>query len=143
LGAESRVGAQTGELSTFAGSGVSPLSALLALSNSAQNGFVGGDSAMATEQGFRALVAYQGFVNTGGAYNIYVQATDGVAGLTRAPAASENAGSSDGEGLPATGDSSDILAGTAAILVLCACGVLGYARKQQRQKINSIGSLDN
>ncbi len=63
--------------------GATPVSALLSFANESRTGFIFGTSVndIATEQGFRAMVAYQGFKNTGTAYNVYLQAADGVAGL--------------------------------------------------------------
>lgn len=57
-----------------------PINALLTLANTTQNGFLYGGitNAMATEQGFRSLVAYQGFLKTKSAYNVYTQAKSGV-----------------------------------------------------------------
>ena len=64
-------------------SGATPLSALLSQATSDLSGFVynGAANDLATEQGFRALVAYQGLKNTGAAYNVYTQAKLGQAAL--------------------------------------------------------------
>lgn len=64
-------------------SGATPMSALLSFSNDNHTGFtyVNGEAELATEQGFRALIAYQGLKNTGAAYNIYTQAKLGQAAL--------------------------------------------------------------
>lgn len=64
-------------------SGQTPLTALLSFSNAERNGFLykGASNASATEQGFRALISYQGLKNTGAAYNIYTQAKQGQAGM--------------------------------------------------------------
>lgn len=62
-------------------SGATPVSALLSQATSSLEAFVYGGNVneSATEQGFRALVAYQGLKNTDAAYNIYMQAKDGQA----------------------------------------------------------------
>ncbi len=67
-------------------SGATPLSALLTQATAGQDAFVyaGQPNAGATEQGFRALVAYRGFKNTGDAYNIYTQARFGQAKVPEA-----------------------------------------------------------
>ena len=59
------------------------MSALLSCATSDLTGFVyrGKLDDSATEQGFRALIAYQGLKNTGAAYNIYTQAKLGQAAL--------------------------------------------------------------
>ena len=61
--------------------GSTPMSALLSQATSDLTGFVynGVENDLATEQGFRALVAYQGLQNTGSEYNIYTQAVNGEA----------------------------------------------------------------
>jgi len=61
-----------------------PLTALLKQANATLDGFLFGGKTndMATEQGFRALIAYQGFKNTGAAYNVYIQASQGVANIS-------------------------------------------------------------
>ncbi|MCL2024576.1 MAG: terpene cyclase/mutase family protein [Coriobacteriia bacterium] len=58
-----------------------PLSALLSQANTSLTGFLfnGATNDMATEQGFLALVSYQGFLNTGQPFNIYTQARSGAA----------------------------------------------------------------
>ncbi len=55
---------------------VSPLEALMAFANTAKTGFTygGADNDLATEQGYRALVAYEGYRAHAGAYNIYTEA---------------------------------------------------------------------
>lgn len=64
-------------------SGATPLSALLGQASAQNDGFVyaGQLNPGATEQGFRALVAYRGFKNTGLPYNIYTQARLGQAAI--------------------------------------------------------------
>ncbi len=61
--------------------GATPLLALLSQASANQDGFVyaGSLNPGATEQGFRALVAYRGFKNTQQPYNIYTQAKYGQA----------------------------------------------------------------
>ena len=68
----------------WAESGATPLKALLASAKSDMSGFAvstGMQEDMVNEQGFRALIAYQGLKNTGAAYNIYTQAKLGQAAL--------------------------------------------------------------
>ena len=68
----------------WAASGATPLKALLASAKSDMSGFAvstGMQEDMVNEQGFRALIAYQGLKNTGAAYNIYTQAKLGQAAL--------------------------------------------------------------
>ena len=64
-------------------SGATPLNALLSQATEDLSAFVyaGKVNDSATEQGFRALIAYQGLKNTGAAYNIYTQAKLGQAAL--------------------------------------------------------------
>lgn len=80
------------------GTDASPLEALLAFATPALDGFTyeGARNALATEQGFRALVAYQGLVNARGAYNIYTQAVGSSAVFT--PVVLPSAPASAGEG---------------------------------------------
>ena len=111
-------------------SGETPMSALLALATDELDGFTyGGEAnALATEQGFRALVAYQGLVNTGSAYDIYLRAVYGEAG--QASTSSSDASSTtttttetssdSSSDVPATGD-----AGTEGAVVLALVGVAG------------------
>lgn len=114
-------------------SGATPMSALLSFADSSQAGFLYGGSAneMATEQGFRAMAAYQGLKNTGAAYNVYLQAVDGVAGL---PGAADGEGSvADGGsgGLAQTGDPTSVA--SAAALSLCVLAGAALAlRKRSR-----------
>ncbi|WP_172135126.1 hypothetical protein [Adlercreutzia sp. ZJ473] len=68
--------------------GNTPLKALLASANEDLTGFVipqGYSQELADQQGFMALVAYQGLKNTGAAYNVYTQAAKGEAALPSAP----------------------------------------------------------
>lgn len=63
--------------------GSTPLSALLANAKADLSGFTadGAFEDLATEQAFRAMVAYQGMKNAGGAYCLYTQAVQGTADL--------------------------------------------------------------
>ena len=117
-------------------SGETPMSALLALATDELDGFTyGGEAnALATEQGFRALVAYQGLVNTGSAYDIYLRAVYGEAGqastasgdtstTTSTSSTSDTTSDSTSDStsdVPATGD-----AGTEGAVVLALVGVAG------------------
>jgi len=117
-----------------------PLTALLSQANATLTGFMlnGMNNDMATEQGFRALVAHQGFKNTGAAYNVYTQAAEGVAGQspggsngngnegnTTTPVDPDPDGGDEGTGnaggtptsVPATGDSSQAF--VVALAVFC------------------------
>ena len=110
--------------------GATPVSALLSFANESRNGFIFGTSVndIATEQGFRAMVAYQGFKNTGAAYNVYLQAADGVAGLpgvgpsTQTPTAPQNKLAQTGDGVAA-----------APIAALAVCAVTGIALAVRRR----------
>ncbi|QOS69205.1 terpene cyclase/mutase family protein [Eggerthella guodeyinii] len=118
-------------------SGATPLSALLSQATSDLSGFVynGAANDLATEQGFRALVAYQGLRNTGAAYNVYTQAKLGQAAL---PADEREEGDVKPAGAPAadkkalakTGDgSAPFAAGTAALaLGALAAGIAATRR---------------
>ena len=112
-------------------SGETPLSALLSFANESRTGFVFGasENEMATEQGFRAMVAYQGFKNTGAAYNVYLQAADGVAGL---PGAAEAPAAND-DRLAKTGDATPV-AGAAGIAL---CALVGLAAAVRRRGVCS------
>lgn len=59
--------------SRFVKNGKSVVDGLLSYANSSHNGFLynGSDNALATEQGFRALVAAYQVMQTGNAYNVY------------------------------------------------------------------------
>ena len=118
-------------------SGATPLSALLSQATSDLSGFVynGAANDLATEQGFRALVAYQGLKNTGAAYNVYTQAKLGQAAL---PAEKQEesdvkpagAPAADKKALAKTGDgSAPFAAGTAALaLGALAAGIAATRR---------------
>lgn len=111
-------------------SGETPMSALLSFANESRTGFLFGSKTdeMFTEQGFRAMVAYQGFKNTGAAYNVYLQAADGVAGLpgvgpsTQTPTAPQNKLAQTGDGVAA-----------APIAALAVCAVTGIALAVRRR----------
>ena len=112
-------------------SGATPLSALLSQAASDRSGFIyqGSVNDFATEQGFRALVAYQGLKNTGAAYNIYTQAKLGQAGLPAEKQEEESAPApadkpvADKKALAKTGDgSAPFAAGTAVSALGRACG---------------------
>lgn len=131
-------------------SGATPLSALLTQATGDRAGFVyGGTDANenATEQGFRALVAYQGFKNTGAAYNIYTQAKDGQATFTYEPKGDERgegadlgdgngqpAGTTKGGALAATSDAGAAAAATASTLVLGALATAVLAARRSRAR---------
>lgn len=115
-------------------SGDTPLSALMSFANASATGFTYGgvDNDFATEQGFRALVAYRGFVNTGTAYNIYTQAKDGVAGLGDIPSDDEPTAVSSAVGstLAQTGDAgSDATA--AVVLGSCVSAAVAFAARRR------------
>jgi len=116
-----------------------PLNALLSQANAAVNGFLFGavNNSMATEQGFRALVAYQGLKNTSAAYNIYIDASSGVADLDEVDSGGNNTNNGSqnngGEGgpsdeaaqlSPTTPATSDSLQLAAAAILALAMGVL-------------------
>ena len=120
-------------------SGATPMSALLSFANEGHTGFAyaNGDAALATEQGFRALVAYQGLKNTGKAYNVYTQAKLGQAALPvekqeekEEKADSEDVPTIDKKSLAKTGDGSAPLAAGAAALMIgaLAAGVAATRR---------------
>ena len=120
-------------------SGATPMSALLSFANEGHTGFTyaNGDAALATEQGFRALVAYQGLKNTGAAYNIYTQAKLGQAAL---PADEQEEGDVKPAGAPAadkkalakTGDGSAPFAAGTAVLALGALAAGIAATRRMR-----------
>lgn len=115
------------------------MSALLSFANEGHTGFTyaNGDAALATEQGFRALVAYQGLKNTGAAYNIYTQAKLGQAAL---PADEQEEGDVKPAGAPAadkkalakTGDGSAPFAAGTAVLALGALAAGIAATRRMR-----------
>ena len=109
--------------------GSTPLSALLSFATADLKAFTydGEVDDMATEQGFRALVAYQGLKNTGGAYNIYTQAAKGQAALPEAPAGST---SQPGNTLAQSGDGMMACAGAAGVLALGAICTLVVTRRK-------------
>jgi len=126
-------------------SGATPLSALLSQAASDRSGFIyqGSVNDFATEQGFRALVAYQGLKNTGAAYNIYTQAKLGQAGL---PAEKQEesdvkpagAPAADKKALAKTGDgSAPFAAGTAALaLGALAAGIAATRRMRASDELS-------
>jgi hypothetical protein len=65
--------------------GATPLSALLSFANTDNTAFLynGKDNKFATEQGFRALIANRGLTQTGKAYNIYIQAKNGLVDVAK------------------------------------------------------------
>lgn len=126
-------------------SGATPMSALLSFANEGHTGFTyaNGDAALATEQGFRALVAYQGLKNTGAAYNVYTQAKLGQAAL---PAEKQEesdvkpagAPAADKKALAKTGDgSAPFAAGTAALaLGALAAGIAATRRMRASDELS-------
>jgi hypothetical protein len=141
-----------------------PLNDLLSLANESQDGFLydGKTNDMATEQGFRALVAYQGFKNTKAAFNVYTQAASGLA--AQEPAATEpepkpeeepkptekpntpdntddadNDATDDSGALPATGDDSYVILLMLAFIVLCALAcTVRYARLRRKKSVEEM-----
>jgi LPXTG-motif cell wall-anchored protein len=113
-----------------------PLAALLSRANASLDGFLynGETNALATEQGFRALAAYRGFISSGTAYNIYIQAASGVASP-----ASGGEGSSE-KTLPATGDDFPaLLAGVATLgLLALASGAVLRRRATTNNEVDRI-----
>ena len=129
--------------------GSTPLSALLSQASSDRTAFLykGAANALATEQGFRALVAYQGLKNTGAAYNVYTQAKLGQAGLpgdagsqgqdqsqNQDQGTAGNAPSSDKKPLAKTGDSAAATAAGAAALAACALAAGAVAARRARDR---------
>ena len=122
--------------------GSTPLSALLSQATADKTGFIydGKANDSATEQGFRALVAYQGLKNTGAAYNIYTQAAQGQA--TFEGAATVQPGNTTGSGagttgkpgangsIPATGDAS---ASAVTLSVVAGAGVAALVASRRRR----------
>ena len=127
-------------------SGATPMSALLSQATEDLTAFVyaGKVNDFATEQGFRALVAYQGLKNTGAAYNIYTQAKLGQAAL---PAAEQEESDVESAGTPAadkkalakTGDGSLPYAAGAAALALgaLATGVAAARRMRASDELSA------
>ena len=121
-------------------SGATPLSALLSQATSDLSGFIynGVANDLATEQGFRALVAYQGLKNTGAAYNIYTQAKLGQAGLPAEKQEEESAPAPadkpvvDKKALAKTGDGSAPFAAGTAVLALGALAAGIAATRRMR-----------
>jgi hypothetical protein len=122
-----------------------PLSALLSLANANYTGFLSaGNADMATEQGFRALVAYQGFLNTRSAYNVYTMARLGSAGLPAGNALPGNGSAGQKGRLAPTGDrgAKDTVQILAQGAMLAACvglvlAVRGNKRKPCRYEANT------
>ena len=118
--------------------GSTPLSALLSQATADKTGFIydGKANDSATEQGFRALVAYQGLKNTASAYNIYTQAAQGEA--TFEGVAAEQPGDGSGAGttagangsIPATGDAS---ASAVTLSVVAGAGVAALVASRRRR----------
>ncbi|MCL2339917.1 MAG: hypothetical protein FWC59_03360 [Actinomycetia bacterium] len=109
------------------GSDATPLTALLAMANSTKTGFLynGATNAMFTEQGFRAMVAYQGYLNTGQAYNVYLQAALGQAGLRSGTNGgnSTTGGGGSNSGLARTSDSAVLLGVLTMALLAVGLGI--------------------
>ena len=122
--------------------GSTPLSALLSQATADKTGFIydGKANDYATEQGFRALVAYQGLKNTGAAYNIYTQAALGQATFSvegageknqqpvQTPASSPS--ESEGTGVPETGD---VSASAVTLSVMAGAGVAALIAARRRK----------
>lgn len=112
--------------------GATPLSALLSFANSAGTAF--GSNQMANEQGFRALVSYEGYKHTNKAFNVYTQTLTGI----RVPASSasvQNPAAAQGAAtLPATGDSSLLLPGVLMLSALCLCAT-AYRAQRRAQRV--------
>ena len=131
-------------------SGATPMSALLSFANEGHTGFTyaNGDAALATEQGFRALVAYQGFKNTNAAYNIYTQAKlgqaalpddDGQGGFAQdgGDQVDEGARVAEAAGLAKTGDGSLYLSCAIAALALGAFAT-GVAAARRSRSLDTL-----
>ena len=129
----------------WAGSAATPLKALLSSAKEDMTGFgaaTGMEEDMVNEQGFRALVAYQGLENTGAVYNVYTQAKLGLAALpvekqeeTVAPPVKQENGEEEGEApivdkkaLAKTGDGSLPFVACAAAIGALATGALAARR---------------
>ena len=127
-------------------SGATPLSALLSQATSDLSGFVynGAANDLATEQGFRALVAYQGLKTTGAAYTVYTQAKLGQAALPAEKQEEESAPAPadkpvvDKKALAKTGDgSAPFAAGTAALaLGALAAGIAATRRMRASDELS-------
>ena len=126
-------------------SGATPMSALLSFANEGHTGFTyaNGDAALATEQGFRALVAYQGLKNTGAAYNIYTQAKLGQAALPadeqeESDVKPAGAPAADKKALAKTGDGSAPFAAGTAVLALgaLAAGIAATRRMRASDELS-------
>lgn len=127
-------------------SGATPMSALLSQATEDLTAFVyaGKVNDLSTEQGFRALVAYQGLKNTGAAYNIYTQARLGQAALTAVeqeesdvePASVPTTG--DKKALAKTGDGSLPFAAGTAVLALgaLAAGIAATRRMRASDELS-------
>ena len=123
--------------------GGTPLSALLQFAAKDLSGFVFDSSLnelneMATEQGFMALVAYQGLLNSDGeAYNLYVDASKGISSIPDyTPQPKEDSGPAD-EGEDAgdatqTSDSGVGALALAAAIAMLATFVAGSAAHRRR-----------
>ncbi len=128
--------------------GATPLSALLSQATSDLTGFVynGNVNESSTEQGLRALVAYQGLKNTGAAYNVYTQAKLGQAVLpkvkkeeeqqeenaSKQPASCEVPGA---KPLAKTADQTVPFAASAAAVALCAlAGGVAASRRVRKDR---------
>ncbi len=128
-----------------ASDGTTPLAALLSQANASQTGFLynGEDNELATEQGFRALAAYYGLVNTKAAYNIYVQAKDGQATVPDAGSDEKPQGDDQGDepvksasvsnktATAATGDGTSAPLTAAALGALCALALAGASARRR------------
>jgi LPXTG-motif cell wall-anchored protein len=115
-------------------SGISPLEALVACANSDDTGFTyyGDANDLATEQGYRALVAYEGYLANGGAYDIYTSAYHVNAGPDDTATTTSSTASSDA--IPQTGDQGALVL---ALIVLVAGGALlgvGLARRAKEPR---------
>lgn len=135
------VGIDPASESEWAGSAATPLKALLSFAKEDMTGFsvaTGMEEDMVNEQGFRALVAYQGLKNTGAAYNIYTQAKLGQAGLPAEKQEEESAPAPadkpvvDKKALAKTGDGSAPFAAGTAVLALGALAAGIAATRRMR-----------
>lgn len=140
------VGIDPASESEWAGSAATPLKALLSFAKEDMTGFsvaTGMEEDMVNEQGFRALVAYQGLKNTGAAYNIYTQAKLGQAGLPAEKQEEESAPApadkpvADKKALAKTGDGSAPFAAGTAVLALGAL-VAGIAATRRMRASDEL-----
>ena len=123
-----------------------PLSALLSFANTSQTGFMfyGLDNPLATEQGFRALVAYRGLVNADSAYNIYLQAGKGQANPAPTspstnPSPSTNSSTMQPTAtLANTGDNGKNLLIATILLIICAGSGAALARRKYLNQQESL-----